>query len=255
MRPCCPRSRSAEPRGWSKSLEILKQKAAPEDRELRPRLRARGLRGDPGPRRPGPVPTGPGRAPARRSSASWPARCPPRTSSTGACPASTWSRATRWKRSRRRWARGNGLPHETTVVETHTLDAPFIFESLKNYFRKAGLRVFSAVHPIFTVRRQWERIVWIGGAPRGGLERGLLPLPDRARGLQGAAAPHRARDLLGPEVPCSLAVEDFQDMRRTRARDLAGRLRSRRGDEEERSRPRAPSWTGCSEDNYIFRAP
>src|SRR5262249_28719842 len=57
----------------------------------------------------------------------------------------------------------DGLPQQVTVVETHTHDAPFIFESLKNYFRKAGIRVFSAVHPIFTVRRQWERIVWIGG--------------------------------------------------------------------------------------------
>ena len=57
---------------------------------------------------------------------------------------------------------GAGLPIETTVVRTHTLDVPFIFDSLKNYFSKAGLRVFSAVHPIFSVRRQWERIVWIG---------------------------------------------------------------------------------------------
>jgi hypothetical protein len=48
---------------------------------------------------------------------------------------------------------GDGVPLETTIVETHTLDAPFIFESLKNYFRKAGLRVFAAVHQIFTVRR------------------------------------------------------------------------------------------------------
>src|SRR5688500_320547 len=31
----------------------------------------------------------------------------------------------------------------TTIVETHTRDGPFIFESLKNYFRRAGLRVFS----------------------------------------------------------------------------------------------------------------
>jgi hypothetical protein len=57
---------------------------------------------------------------------------------------------------------GTGLPLETTVVRTHTLDAPFIFESLENYFSKCGLRVFSAVHPIFSVRRQWEQIVWIG---------------------------------------------------------------------------------------------
>ncbi len=55
-----------------------------------------------------------------------------------------------------------GLPIETTVVRTHTIDAPFIFESLKNYLSKAGLRVFSAIHPVFSVRRQWERIVWIG---------------------------------------------------------------------------------------------
>jgi hypothetical protein len=66
------------------------------------------------------------------------------------------------------------------VVETHTLDAPFIFESLKNYFRKAGLRVFSAVHPILSARRQWERIVWIGGPARRRLEGVLLLLPDRA---------------------------------------------------------------------------
>ena len=58
---------------------------------------------------------------------------------------------------------GSGLPFESTIVRTHTLDAPFIFESLKNYFSKAGLRVFSAAHPIFTTRRQWERVVWIGG--------------------------------------------------------------------------------------------
>ena len=58
----------------------------------------------------------------------------------------------------------NGMPNEVTVVETHTMDAPFIFESLKNYFRRSGLRVFSAIHPILSVRRQWERIVWIGGS-------------------------------------------------------------------------------------------
>jgi large subunit ribosomal protein L14 len=67
-------------------------------------------------------------------------------------------------------AMGNtdGVPLETTIVETHTLDAPFIFESLKNYFRKAGLRVFSSIHQIFTVRRQWERPVWMGGPQEDG---------------------------------------------------------------------------------------
>src|SRR5262245_24800285 len=57
----------------------------------------------------------------------------------------------------------DGGVHEVTVVEVHCADAPFIFESLKNYFQKEGLRVFSAIHPLFTVRRQWERIVGFGG--------------------------------------------------------------------------------------------
>ena len=58
---------------------------------------------------------------------------------------------------------GEDLPLTTTVIRTHTLDAPFILESLKNYCRKSGLRLHSATGAIFTVRRQWERIVWIGG--------------------------------------------------------------------------------------------
>ena len=44
----------------------------------------------------------------------------------------------------------DGGPHEVTIVESHSPDAPFIFESLKNYFQKEGLRVFSAIHPLFT---------------------------------------------------------------------------------------------------------
>ena len=39
----------------------------------------------------------------------------------------------------------------------------------------------------------------IGGLPGRGLEGVVLPLPDRADRLQGAPAPHRARDLLGAE--------------------------------------------------------
>ncbi|HEY6548153.1 MAG TPA: hypothetical protein VI589_09615, partial [Vicinamibacteria bacterium] len=58
---------------------------------------------------------------------------------------------------------GQGRPREITVIQTHTADMPFIFDSLKNYFRKAGLRVYSAIHPVVTMRRQWERIVGIGG--------------------------------------------------------------------------------------------
>jgi glutamate dehydrogenase len=65
-------------------------------------------------------------------------------------------------------ASADGATHEITIVETHTPDAPFIFESLKNYFQKEGLRVFSSVHPIFSARRQWERVVWLGGPEEDG---------------------------------------------------------------------------------------
>jgi hypothetical protein len=58
---------------------------------------------------------------------------------------------------------GAGMPLQTTVVQTHTRDKPFIVDSLLNYFQKAGVRVYSTIHPMFTVRRQWERIVSLGG--------------------------------------------------------------------------------------------
>ena len=61
-------------------------------------------------------------------------------------------------------AEAAGATSEVTIVETHTPDAPFIFESLKNYFQKEGLRVFSAIYPVFTVRRQWS--AWSGSAAR-----------------------------------------------------------------------------------------
>ena len=93
-----------------------------------------------------------------------PGRCRRPFSCTKACPACTSSSATRTRPRLKPPARRS----EVTIVETHTPDAPFIFESLKNYFQKEGLRVFSAIYPVFTVRRQWERVVWIGGAQEDG---------------------------------------------------------------------------------------
>src|SRR5262245_30374619 len=107
----------------------------------------------------------------------------------------------------------NGLSSEVTVVETHTHDAPFIFESLKNYFRKAGLRVHSAIHPIFTARRQWERIVWIGGPHDEGskevychfqIER--IDSKERRR--------HVEHEIFSVLKSVFLAVEDFADITR-----------------------------------------
>ena len=145
----------------------------------------------------------------------------------------------------------DGLPSEVTVVETHTQDAPFIFESLKNYFRKAGLRVFSSVHPIFTVRRQWERVVWIGGPREEGskevychfqIER--IDSRERLRHLE-----HAVFSVLKSVF---MAVDDFEEMVHT-ARELGPRLRSRRDLETDVSSARAfIDW--LLDDNYIFQA-
>ncbi len=145
---------------------------------------------------------------------------------------------------------GGGLPSEVTVVETHTLDAPFIFESLKNYFRKAGLRVFSAVHPIFTVRRQWERIVWLGGPHDEGSKEVYCHFQ-----IERVESRERLRHIeheIYAVLKCVFtAVEDFGDMQRA-VRDLAPRLRARAGNDAEVAPARAfLDW--LLEDNYIFQ--
>src|SRR5262245_7996447 len=143
----------------------------------------------------------------------------------------------------------NGLPLDSTIVETHTQDTPFIFESLKNYFRKAGLRVFSAVHPIFSTRRQWERIVWIGGPHEEGgkevythfqIER--VDSKERLRRIE-----HEIHSVL----KCVFtAVEDFDGMALA-TRELLPRLRSRRGRAGDVESARAyVDW--LLDDNYIF---
>jgi glutamate dehydrogenase len=143
---------------------------------------------------------------------------------------------------------GAGLPLETTVVRTHTLDAPFIFESLKNYFSKAGLRVFSAVHPIFSVRRQWERIVRIGPPHEEGTKESYcyfqiepVDSKDRLRRMQH-------------EIFCVLkcvflAVEDFQAMT-TMIRETSQRLRATAGSEEIESARAFMDW--LVDENYVF---
>jgi glutamate dehydrogenase len=103
---------------------------------------------------------------------------------------------------------------DVTIVETHTADVPFIFESLRNYFQRQGLRVISAIHPLFTVQRQWEQIVRIADAGDDGtrerycqfrIER--LESRDRLRRIE-----HQVHAVLKSVF---LAVEDFPAMRRT----------------------------------------
>jgi glutamate dehydrogenase len=143
----------------------------------------------------------------------------------------------------------DGIPLETTIVETHTLDAPFIFESLKNYFRKAGLRVFSSIHQIFTVRRQWERPVWMGGPQEDGakelycnfqVER--VESKERLRRIE-----HEVFSVLKSVFT---AVEDYDEMKRT-ARDLAKKLRDRK-EGLGRVEPARAFLAWMLDDNYIF---
>ena len=124
----------------------------------------------------------------------------------------------------------DGGPHEVTIVETHTPDAPFIFESLTNFFKNEGLRVFSAIHPRITVRRQWERVVHVGGHGEEGsqelfcqfrIER--VDRTDRMRRLE-----HQIFCLLKSVF---LAVADFTAMKAA-VHAAGGRVRGRDGDAE-----------------------
>ncbi len=144
---------------------------------------------------------------------------------------------------------GSGIPLETTILRTHTADRPFIFDSLKNYLQKAGLRVYAAFHPIFTVRRQWERVAAFGEVHAEGSKESYclfhieqVQSKERLRRIE-----HEVFSLLKAVF---LAVDDFKDMGRACA-ELVPRLRSRRGDTAELASARAfLEW--LKDDNYIF---
>ncbi|MFI5168922.1 MAG: NAD-glutamate dehydrogenase domain-containing protein [Vicinamibacterales bacterium] len=144
---------------------------------------------------------------------------------------------------------GVALPLETTVLRTHTVDRPFIFDSLKNYLQKSGLRVYAAFHPIFTVRRQWERVVAFGDVHDEGSKESYclfhiepLQSKERLRRIE-----HEVFSLLKAVF---LAVDDFKDMGRV-CRELVPTLRSKRDDPGELASSRAfLDW--LQDDNYIF---
>jgi glutamate dehydrogenase len=144
---------------------------------------------------------------------------------------------------------GRVLPLETTIVETHTPDAPFIFESLKNYFRRAGLRVFSAIHPILSVRRQWERIVAIGSAQDEGSRESFCHF--RIERVDSKERLGRIEhEIYSVLKAVFIAVEDFDDMRRV-VRELGPVLRERRPGLG-RLEPARAFLDWLLDDNYIF---
>jgi len=143
---------------------------------------------------------------------------------------------------------GHGLPLESTVVETHTLDTPFIFESLKHYLQKAGLRVFSAIHPIFTVRRQWERVVWIGGPHDEGSKESYCHF--QIEPVESKERLRRIEHEVFSVLKCVfLAVGDFKDMIRV-CRELGPRLRGGEAEEDLASARAFLDW--LRDDNFIF---
>jgi glutamate dehydrogenase len=144
--------------------------------------------------------------------------------------------------------RGKSIPMDATIVETHTPDAPFIFDSLKNYFRKAGLRVFSAIHPILAVRRQWERIVWIADPYQEG-DRELL-CRFRIEHVESKDRLRRIQHEICSMLKCLfLALEDFDDMLAA-VDQAASRLRSR--DDGSELAPTRDFLRWINQENFIF---
>jgi glutamate dehydrogenase len=144
---------------------------------------------------------------------------------------------------------GAGLPLETTVVRTHSLDAPFIFESLKNYFSKAGLRVYSAASPIFSVRRQWERIVWIGEPHEDGAKESYCYF--QIEPVDSKEHLRRMQHEIFSVLKCVfLAVEDFQGMVAS-TKKIAHQLRDKSPNVQEVDSARAfIDW--LLDENYVF---
>jgi glutamate dehydrogenase len=146
-------------------------------------------------------------------------------------------------------ARNRPGDQDESIVETHTPHVPFIFESLKSYFQNQSLRVFSAVRPVFTVRRRWERVVSIGGP----VEDGPRELYCRFR-MEHVESAERLRriehQILAVLKSVFLAVEDFSAMS-TAVRDLSTRLTTSRGSASEaRTTREFLDWLLAN--NYVF---
>ncbi len=144
---------------------------------------------------------------------------------------------------------GKTIPMDTTIVETHTHDAPFIFDSLMNYFRKAGLRVFSAFHPILTVRRQWERVEWIGDAHAEGDKELLCRF--RIEHIESKERLRRVQHEIFSVLKCLfLALEDFEEMTNT-VSEITGDMRSR-SDKAEDLEPARAFLKWLTDENFIL---
>ena len=165
-----------------------------------PGLRARRLRGDARPRRARPVRRRRWPRASWTTSASWSARCRPPPSSTG--PARHPRGGAQPGRGGRVQAGAGGRAARRRSRSSRR--TPSTRPSSSRASRTTSARRACASSPPSTPSSpcgaSGSASSGIGGPHEEGSQGGLLPLPDRARRLQGAAAPHRARDLLGAEV-------------------------------------------------------
>jgi glutamate dehydrogenase len=144
---------------------------------------------------------------------------------------------------------GQAFPVESTIVQTHTPDAPFILESLKNYFRKQGLRVFSGFGMVLTAKRQWEKIVWIGGAHEEWTREAFCHFHIERIGSRERLA-RIEHEIFSVLKSVFTSAEDFEPMKAVTTA-AAGPLESRRGRPEDATSARAfLKW--LTEENYIF---
>ena len=59
---------------------------------------------------------------------------------------------------------------DTTVVEIHSTNKPFIFESVRNYFIKQGFRIIGVVHPTFYAEREQGKLKSVSMGCKGECE-------------------------------------------------------------------------------------
>ena len=214
-----------------------------DDRELLLSFAPRRLRLAPRPGRARPVHRGPDRAACRTTSGSSSGSSRPPTQVYRGCPASTSSCATRSRPTSSGSCTAEPPPGDHDRRDPHPRRALHLREPQELLPPRRPARLLG--HPPHAVRAP---AVGAHRGPRPSAGRGLagvvLPLPDRARGLQGAPRPHRARDLLGAEG----GLHRGRGLRRhaaggARAGPAAARPQGRRG---ARGAPRAASSTGCS---------
>ncbi len=247
MQTADPQQRAAR---LAELTDLLKIQAAPEDRDLVLSLRAGGLRRDARPTRPPPEPGGPGRPAPGPLPLRGPGDAPCLPALQGPAghprlgPEPERGRGPGGGRGGRPPARDHDRrdPHAATPRSSSTAS--------RTTSRRPGSGSSPRSTPSSTVRRQWETDRGDRRPPRRGGQGVLLPLPDRAGGLEGAAPPDRARDLLGAEVRLH-GRRGLPGDGADAVRDLGPRLASRRGRPAEAQAARAfLEW--LLDDNYIF---